>query len=714
MQFLSPWMLSGLAALAVPIIIHLLQRKRVVSIPFSTLRLLKLVQAKTSRRSHVENLLLLILRCLIFALILLAAARPVIAPKTAGWWGGNVPRTVVLILDNSLSMNYRAGNQTRLEAAKKQALAILDDLQPVDDVAILTANDRAQLLIAEPTVDHTVARQVVLGIQPTQSRTDLSLALREARKIMARTQKGIRRVYLLTDNQEGAWQFDPRTVFDDSWRATGALLTIVRPDGMPALNAAVTRLTFRSALVAAGSVVRGAATVENFSAVELQDLLEIKLGEQAVAQRAVNVAPGSTVEVPVEFPLPAVTGETLRGTASLQGDNLPEDDRHYFWLAIYQPPRVVVVEGQQAGPEALHAGFYLKKALAAGGDIQPKVVSTAELDELPLEGYSAVILADAIVSDRAAVRLERLLHSGGTVAFFFGDNSSVDNLARLAFLPAKPTGQRNLPTGRLTVRALEPRHPLFLNAWDASTPFPAVPQQRLFNLEVAKDAKVLLTLGDNLPFIIAGKLGPGKTLIVNASADRSWGDLPLSPAFLPLAKQIARWSAELDRQFANYVVGDPLPPAPNLPRDEPLTVTLPNATKQPVGAGEFIVDRAEQAGFYAVTAGSGAVVQQLAVNIDPRESKLKPMDDAAVAKIVPNETVTGLDDLRLWLERKRELAPLWPAFLLLALLLFGIEAVIANVMARNRSQAAETHIATGRLNKRRLSQPFRPAEEVVK
>src|SRR5690242_9553627 len=172
MQFLSPWMLTGLVAIAVPIIIHLLQRKRVVPIPFSTLRLLKLVQAKTSRRSHIENLLLLILRCLIFALILLAAARPVISPKTAGWWGGNVPRTVVLVIDNSLSMNYRAGDHTHLEDAKKQALAILEDLRPVDDVAVITANDRAQLLIAEPTSDHVIARQTVQGIQPTQSRTD--------------------------------------------------------------------------------------------------------------------------------------------------------------------------------------------------------------------------------------------------------------------------------------------------------------------------------------------------------------------------------------------------------------------------------------------------------------------------------------------------------------------------------------------------------------
>jgi hypothetical protein len=623
-----------------------------------------------------------------------------------------VPRTVVLILDNSLSMNYRTGPHTRLETAKKQALTILDDLRPGDDVAVLTANDRAQLLIVEPTVDHAVARQVVQSIQPTQARTDFALALREARKIMARTQKGVRRVYLLTDNQEGGWQFDPRTVFDDTWRETGALLTIVRPDALTSINAAVTRVTLRSTLVAAGGLVRGAATVENFSAAGLQDLLEIKLGDQRVFQRAVEVASGSTVEIPFEFPLPAGVGETIRGAASLQGDNLPDDDRYFFELAVYQPPRVLVVEGQRAGPEALHSGFYLRKALAAGGDLQPTVVTPAELDEMALDGYSAVIVADANLSDRAIVRLERLLQSGGTVVFFFGDHSDPEQLARVGFLPAKPTGQRSLPTGRLTVRAVEPRHPLFVNAWDAATPFPALPQQRAFNLELARDARVLLTIGEHLPFIVAGQLGPGKVLLVNASADRSWGDLPLSPAFLPLVKQIARWSAELDRPSTGYVVGDALPAAPGLAREEALTVILPDGTTQPVGVGEFLVERAEQAGFYSVMTPRGTVAQQVAVNVDPRESNLRPLDPEKLAKIVPHETVVGLDDLRLWLERKRELAPLWPAFLLAALALFGVEAVVANVMARNRSQAAETKIATGRLNKRRLSQPFRAGAEV--
>ena len=118
MSFLNPWMLFGLGALALPILIHLWQRRRVVQIPFGTLRFLKAVAARTRRSSRIENLLLLLLRCLIFALVALAVARPVMLARSARLFGGEVPRTVVLVIDNSASMAVHVGGQTRLETAK--------------------------------------------------------------------------------------------------------------------------------------------------------------------------------------------------------------------------------------------------------------------------------------------------------------------------------------------------------------------------------------------------------------------------------------------------------------------------------------------------------------------------------------------------------------------------------------------------------------------
>ena len=84
--------------------------------------------------------------------------------------GGSVPRTIALVIDQSLSMGYQSGDDTRLELAKRQAHAVIDDLKPGDAVALIAASDRANPLIAEPTVDHVAARKAIDGIQLLETR----------------------------------------------------------------------------------------------------------------------------------------------------------------------------------------------------------------------------------------------------------------------------------------------------------------------------------------------------------------------------------------------------------------------------------------------------------------------------------------------------------------------------------------------------------------
>src|SRR5580704_2799513 len=124
MTFLTPGLIYGLSLLAVPILIHLWQRKKVVQMPFSTLRFLKIVAARTSRSSKIENLLLLLLRCLVIALVAVAAARPVVSTEASKLFGGNVPRSIALIIDQSMSMGYKSGDETRLQLAMHQAQAV--------------------------------------------------------------------------------------------------------------------------------------------------------------------------------------------------------------------------------------------------------------------------------------------------------------------------------------------------------------------------------------------------------------------------------------------------------------------------------------------------------------------------------------------------------------------------------------------------------------
>jgi hypothetical protein len=711
MSFLAPWLLYGLAALAAPVVIHLWQRKRVIKVPFSTLRFLKIVAARTSRSAKLENLLLLLLRCLVSALLILAAARPVASTDATRLFGGNVPRTIALVIDHSLSMSYQSGEETRLARAKRQAHAVIDDLKPGDATAVIAVNDRAQLLIAEPTVDHAVARQSIDAIQPSELRTDLGAGLREARKAVAKALRGSKQVFLFTDNQESAWQFERAAVFDEAWKMAGAKLVIVTPDDLSALNAAVTKVRFDSPFAASGAMLRGAVTIENHSAAPLRDLVEIKLGGERVAQRPVEAAPGSSVEVSFEIQTPTILGRWAQGSASLTGDNLAGDDRRFFTLPVFQPPRVLIVEAG-SGPERARAGFFLRKALAAGAASAPvKTIGAAELDELPIDAFSAVFLASVPnLSDRAAVRLDRYLESAGTVVIFPSDEMDIAAVARLEFLPAKPERILDLPAGRLPARAIEPQHPLFTNSWDANTPFPALPQRRLMQWKLNANGRVLLSLGDNLPFIISGERGTGRAIIVNASADRAWGDFPLTSAFLPLVQQIGRLAVARTGRDAEILVGEPLPAPLSLPRDQALLVKNPRGDSLPVAPGAPLIERAESAGHYEVSSATEGVLHQFAVNIDSRESTLGAISADALGAIVPHERIVGLDALRLWLAQSRGLVPLWPLLLVLAAIVFAGESVYSNLLAARRAQGEADHIKTGRLNKRRIGRPFRGVE----
>ena len=719
MSFLAPWMIYGLGALALPILIHLWQRRRVVEVPFSTLRFLRVIAARTSRSSKLENLLLLLLRGLLFALLALAAARPVMLARAARIFGGEVPRTVVLVIDHSASMGARAAGQTRLDVAKACALALFEDLKQGDRVAVIAAGDRAELLVAEPTIDRAVARKAVEGIQLEPTRSDFAVALREAGKIVERAERGIRQVFLFTDNQETGWRTtlaNPAAVFDTAWKQAEPQFVVVRPDEQMVPNACVKDVRMVSPFLLPGSTVRGVATVENFATTPLHDLLQISLGNERVAQRSADVPAGATVEVAFEFQAPFVAGHWASGAARLSGDNLPSDDVFYFTMPVYQPPRVTVVEGTAIGPDHLRPGFFLRKALAAGGEnaIQVRVIAASQLDETAVESETAVFLTDpGRLSDRSVARLERFLEGGGTVVLFPGDQTQLTDYDSAAFLPAKPVAVRPLAAGRQPVRIVDPAHPLFADAWDSGMPFPALPQQRLLDWTLKANAQTLLTLGaadGGLPLLICGERGAGRVLIVNASADRTWGDLPLSPAFVPLVQQMARFSAAQGRKPVKRLVGDPVPFPPTLPRDKTITITLPNGSTRsrmlPTGADArtMLLDRAEQAGFHQAAAGEETVL--FAINIDRSESNLRPLEAAALDKLTANTQLTGREALAQWLAGSKGLVPLWPLLLMLALVVFAVEGVLSNLLARRRSQGEEQQILTGRLNRRRMGVPF--------
>src|SRR5262245_54647560 len=205
MSFLNPILLAGLAAISIPIIIHLLNRRRFQKVVWAAMRFIQASVEKNQKRMRLEDMILLALRCLLLALLALALARPAILSEATDLFGqSKVP--AVIILDQSRSMGMSDGTATRFDKARQAAEQALDSMPSGSAAAVFLASDLVQPIIPEPTYDLNLARKVLREAALTDRATDLFPALQKALDTLQGRLALRREIYLITDGQAAGWR----------------------------------------------------------------------------------------------------------------------------------------------------------------------------------------------------------------------------------------------------------------------------------------------------------------------------------------------------------------------------------------------------------------------------------------------------------------------------------------------------------------------------
>ena len=175
LTLLHPWLLAGLAAASLPVLIHLIGRRRAPTVWFAAFDFLLAVNKRLARRERVRQILLLLLRTLAVAALVLAVARPL--PNRTLAAAGTTSRRLALVIDTSASMGYRLDGSTLLERAKELARDVLSHLQPGDTVTLVAAGSEARLLLPAPTLDVAQARAALEALQVGPGAADLGPAM---------------------------------------------------------------------------------------------------------------------------------------------------------------------------------------------------------------------------------------------------------------------------------------------------------------------------------------------------------------------------------------------------------------------------------------------------------------------------------------------------------------------------------------------------------
>ncbi|MDE2312754.1 MAG: VWA domain-containing protein, partial [Elusimicrobia bacterium] len=332
MIFSAPALLWALPLAAAPLAFHLIFRRRAKRVPFSDTALLRRAYSRTKPLSRLRQWILVVLRCLILLLLILACAGPVLESSGVGGAGSHGV-DLLLLLDRSYSMRCREGGKTRFEQARRLAGDILTQLSPADRAAVEFFSGKPEMPGgALSWMSPEQAQAVVRKARPGYGTTDYASALLAAQSFLQKDRGGRRRAALILSD-------DARSGFSGAPPKLDASILWLGLSWPKAANFFISSVKAAPGLAGAGPSLT--ATASGFGP-ESRDSMEAYLGGRRLPDAALR---GSGPVRRAQEILPAAPGSSAgawSGRLALRPDALEADDEYFYSLRAPARPRVLV------------------------------------------------------------------------------------------------------------------------------------------------------------------------------------------------------------------------------------------------------------------------------------------------------------------------------------------------------------------------------------
>ncbi|MCC6244272.1 MAG: BatA and WFA domain-containing protein [Gemmatimonadaceae bacterium] len=658
--FLVPAFLAGLAALVIPLLVHLRHKDKDRPYRFPSLMFLEQLPIRTSQRQRVTDWPLLLLRALAVALLALAFARPVFTTQRAV--GGDTRvRAVVIALDRSMSMSHTEIWPAALDSAR----AIVAALGAKDRVGVIFFDDAAEIA-QRLTDDKTSATAVLASAKTTARGTRFAPAIRTARQMLLDAPFAAAEIVVISDLQRAG---------------TTGVAGLDLPAGVTLRAVAIAPSKRANSTVRAVEARRVSENGRSLLAVKARVLSRelgaprtlsatLTLGGRQVATQRVTLIPeGETV---VTFAPVAAPDGAVDGVVELEADALAADDRFVMVVPREDVLRVALVLPEDvSGEETL----FLERALSIGRapEVQIDRLRAGAVNSATLENHAVLLYWDATPSESAQALLTPYVTDGGGVVLLVGRRIASAG-AMSSLLPAKISGMSDRLADRGgSLRDLRLEHALFTPFRDVPDAFAGMRVLRYARLDAPRDVDVLARFDDGLPAVMERRLGVGHIVALTLPLDARNGDLPLQPAFLPFVRQLMLHTSGRDAVPLWRTTAESWALPDNIA--DPVVRTPDGSLLRPKGDSLGRAIPMADAGLYQAFAGSvnGAPVAVAAVNVPPGESDLTPIDpkelllgvrESAPSAAQTNEAPTPVD-----LERRQN--PWRVLLIIVALALVG-------------------------------------------
>jgi hypothetical protein len=617
--------IAGVIAAAIPILIHILLRRRRKPIQWAAMSLLIEATRRHRRKARLEQIILLTVRAAMIILLGAALAQPLLGERI----GVTGERTTHIILDDGIIGGIiESDGRTSFERQVAEASVFIESLPVGERISVVLAGAPARFLIETPTADHRSAIRAIENLRSREGATDIASALELTETGLDR--EGSQAVRIFSDFRRGSVDDRRRPPVLHGPAGAPIELTASMPIDEPTTNIQVTSIeTARSPLSTIGTgdlllvevrLRRTGLTPEAVSNIRLEgDAMS------GVETRKVEWSIGRT-ETRVDFQVRVDTdGGVLE--VMVDPDALPLDDRRFVTVDGREPTRVLLVDRDTlAGStrlDRLHGTDWFERALlpipeaAIAEAITIDRVDPATINDRDLEGTSMVVIGRPdLLPIGFESTLANWIRRGGIAVVLppgeFTTRPWASPLLEALDVPWAVSLESSVVDPPRSLSAEQPSSALttLLDA-ELVELAPSVRIDRRLPVNDVPDGDVVLLDDQGDPVVLDAPIGAGRLVFFAVSPELGWTDLPVRPLMVPLVQEIVRQGSALSKREVDGVVG--LRP-PLIRQSSVATVTFPGSASQTVtGAKLQIPDRTGVVEGYDL---GGNLVERMAVNPD--------------------------------------------------------------------------------------------------
>ena len=691
MTFLNPAILIGLFAASIPVIIHLLNLRKLKNVEFSTLMFLKELQKNKIRKIKIKQWLLLMLRVLIVIFIVLSFARPTLKGLSIAGVTSAAKTTSVFLIDNTFSMSVVDQQGSLLNQAKNLTEKIISLHQEGDEIFVyFTAEDS----LSELNLNSNDFLKLFNSNNISFLKSDLKKNLISAAEAVNKSKNFNREIFVFSDFQKNLFPVESEKSDLSELFNNRVKIYTVALGKKDIFNLSVDELKPENQILQKGSNAKFIASISNHSKQNLQNrVLSLFINNKRVAQKSFNIDADETQKIEIETTL--YSDGLLNVFAEIESDDIEFDNRNYLSINIPEKISVLILRDKIPNTD------FLTLALKTLPD--NKITFDIKDVNLPsssnLNNYDVVILNSDSYENLS--QLKNYLEQGNSIIIIPTSNinfNSFNNLLvnlNLGRFDSYISTQDNL---RTQFDKVDFEHPVFKDIFKTN-------QQRKIDSPIITQflknsflgGTSVISLSDNSKFLSEHKIGRGKTFLFNSAFDLNWNDFPLKSVFAPLIVKSVFYLSQKDFSSYQMKAGEEFTlniSKINAPR---VIIERPDGTEDYFQINEINSDvlrynKTDITGIYKIVSG-GKLITSFAVNHHSDESKQEYLNFDDFNKFLQNINYSGQliqmdpnDNLVEQINQARFGSELWKLFVLLAI----ITAIIEMIISRNNKKEIQS------------------------